>query len=65
MELTTENKKYIDSLSYESLLSHWRGAPSGDKWFEGETGTYWGKRMGELKDEDPDGAVRASKNIGW
>ena len=65
MELTGENKKYIDSLGYESLLSRWRNAPVGDKWFEGETGTYWGTRMQELKEKDPDGAVAASKSIGW
>jgi hypothetical protein len=40
MQLTEENKKYIDGLSYESLLSKWRFAPVGDKWFEGDTGTY-------------------------
>ncbi len=65
MDLTEENKKQIDSLSYESLLSRWRFAPSGDKWFQGETGDYWGKRMAELRDADPDAAVAASKNIGW
>ena len=65
MELTPENKEFIDKLSYENLLSEWRFAPSGNPWFEGETGEYWGKRMRELKEKLPDGGVGASKRIGW
>lgn len=65
MELTEENKKHIDSLDYEQLLRRWRSAPIGDPWFQGETGEYWGQRMAEKRSEDPDGAVQASKNIGW
>ena len=64
MELTEENKKYIDNLSYEGLLSSWRFAPAGDPWFQGDTGKYWGERMAELKAKDPSGAVAASKNLG-
>ena len=64
MELNEENKKHIDALTYEQLLRRWRNSPSGDAWFQGETGKYWGKRMAELKAKDPAGAVRASKNIG-
>lgn len=67
MKLTPENKEYIDNLSYESLLSHWRFAPVGDAWFQDETGTYWGKRMAELRAK-PGGQeehVAASKSIGW
>jgi len=65
MTLTPENKAYIDSLSYESLLSQWRFAPVGNPWFQDETGKYWGERMAELSAQDPAGAVQASKNIGW
>ena len=64
-ELTEENRKYINSLSYEQLLSKWRFAPVGDKWLQGETGAYWGKRMAEMRDKDPAEAVAASKRIGW
>ena len=64
MELTPENKKHIDGLDYRSLLSKWRFAPSGDPWFQGETGKYWGERMKELKDKDPGAAVAASKALG-
>lgn len=65
MELTKENKEYIDGLDYEQLLSQWRFAPVGNPWFQGETGKYWKKRMGEKRSEDPNGTVQASKNIGW
>ncbi len=67
MNLTEENKKYIDSLSYQELLGHWRFALAGDPWFRGETGDYWRKRMSELRSR-PGGHsehVRASKAIGW
>lgn len=65
MTLTPESKAHIDSLSYESLLSRWRFAPVGDKWFQDETGKYWGQRMAELRAQDEAGAVRASKSLGW
>lgn len=51
MDLTPENKKYIDGLSYYSLLSRWRFAPIADPWFQGETGTYWSKRLSEKRQE--------------
>lgn len=63
MELTKERKDYIDKLSYESLLSKWRHSPAGNKWFQGETGDYWGKRMNELKKKVDH--VKVSKDIGW
>lgn len=66
MKLTEENKKYIDSLSYEQLLSEWRFAPSGNRWFQGETGDYWGSVMSKKKEEiGQDMAVHVSKSIGW
>jgi hypothetical protein len=64
MKLTDKNKQYIDSLSYVSLLSKWRFAPVGDPYFQGETGEYWAKRMGELRNKGAD-HVKASKTIGW
>lgn len=64
MDLTPKNKTYIDSLSYEQLLSRWRFAPVGDPWFRGETGDYWGKRMAELRAQGAD-HVGASKRLGW
>ena len=64
MDLIPENKRYIDSLSYETLLSRWRFAPVGDPMFQGETGDYWSKRMAELRSAGAD-HVGASKKIGW
>ena len=67
MELTPKNKEYIDSLSYEALLARLRFTPAGDKWFQGETGTYWMDRMSELRNQ-PGGQqlhVTASKSLGW
>jgi len=66
VELTKENKKHIDSLSYEQLLSQWRLAPMGDRWFQGETGNYWSSVMNKKKKEiGQDEAVSVSKNVGW
>ena len=67
MELTSENKDYIDSLSYEALLARWRFAAVGDKWFQGETGRYWRERMEEVC-RQPGGwerHVATSKFLGW
>ena len=63
MDLTEENKKHIDNMSYEELLRRWRFAPVGDPWFQGETGKYWGDRMAELRKTSDH--VGASKRIGW
>jgi len=65
MKLTEERKRHIDSLSYRGLLSRWRFASVGDPWFQGETGEYWGKRLSEERDADPDRHVRTSKELGW
>jgi len=67
MQLTKEKKKYIDSKSYEALLSHWRFAPLQDSWLSGETGKYWGERMAELRalDSTKQEHTKASKAIGW
>ena len=65
MQLTEENKAHINAMSIEQLLSRWRFAPIGDPWFQDETGDYWGKRMSELRAQDNDQYVTASKSIGW
>ena len=66
MKLTEENKKTIDGMSYEQLLTRWRFSPSGDRWFQGETGDYWGSVMKKKKEEiGQDKAVSISKSIGW
>lgn len=66
MDLTPDNKEKIDAMPYERLLSHWRFAPAGDPWFQGETGSYWSDRMRELRDKPNGNAIHvaASKILG-
>jgi hypothetical protein len=63
--LASERKDWIDSASYLSLLAKWRKAEVGDPMFQGEVGDYFVKVMKEKRDADPEGAVLASKAIGW
>ncbi len=67
MDLTPENKEYIDNLTYFQLLSRWRFAPIGNKWFQGETGAYWSKQTEKLRSQPGGYAVHvaASKDLGW
>ena len=67
MMLTPENKAIIDAKTYRELLSGVRFAPLGDKWFQGQTGDYWGKRMNELRNAEggEEMHVATSKSIGW
>lgn len=64
MKLTPENKAHIDALSLEELLRRWRFAPSGDEWFQGETGKYWSLVMFKKRDQDGVAWTAASKKIG-
>ena len=64
MDLTSVSKRFIDNLSYEELLDHWRNAPLGDPWFQGETGEYWRKRMEKMREDGVD-HVAISKKIVW
>lgn len=61
----TEMKQWIDNATYEQLLNRWRFAPVGSPWFLGDIGKYYSDVMFRKRDEDLDGAVQASKNIGW
>lgn len=63
--MTPEQKHWIDNASYEQLLRKWRFAPAGDPWFQGDVGDYYAKAIATKRDADEDGAVQASKNIGW
>ena len=63
--MTEAQRNWIDKSSYETLLQKWRNAPPGDLMFTGEVGDYYTKMMAEKRDADPDGAVAASKSIGW
>ncbi len=64
--MDAEAKKRIDDMGYESMLSLWRGAPSGHPMFQGETGDYFAKVMAEKRARvGPAEHTRASKSIGW
>ena len=63
--LTPELKSIIDSMSLESMLSRNRFAAVGDSMFQGEVGTYFLKRMSELRNANPEEWTNASKRIGW
>ena len=59
-------KAWIDSASYEQLLSKWRFEPAGSRWFTGELGEYYTKAMQKKRNEAPqEEQVAASKNLGW
>lgn len=65
MDLTPDNKEYIDSLSLEELLSKWRFSETGNPWFQGETGDYWSRALSAKRDENPQSFTGLSKKIGW
>lgn len=65
MDLTPEHKAYIDSCDIYTLLFRVRFAPVGDPWFQGETGAYWVKRLAEVRAQDNNAYVAASKDMGW
>lgn len=64
--MTTEQmKQWIDSASYEALLSRWRFVRAGDPFFQGEVGNYYAKVMREKRAAVGDDAhVAASKRLG-
>ena len=64
--MTPEEKKSIDEMGYESMLSLWRMAPVGHPMFQGDTGDYYAQVMGEKRAAIGNAAhVVASKSIGW
>jgi hypothetical protein len=64
--MTSEQKKFIDDASYETLLCKWRFAPMGDSMFQGEVGAYYTKVMKEKRDKLlPGESAVISKKIGW
>ena len=65
MKLTPENKAVIDGKTYLELLRGWRFLPAGDPWFQGETGEYWGQRMYDIGQRNPEMHTRVSKQVGW
>jgi len=66
MSVNQKHKEKIDAMGYESMLQLWRNAPSGQYLFQGETGDYFSKVMGEKRSAiSDDDHVAASKRIGW
>ena len=65
MKLTSELKAEIDGKSVYDLLHRVRFGPIGDTMFQDESAAYWLKRLSELRAENPDAFVAASKAMGW
>jgi hypothetical protein len=49
--MNEQTKNWIDSASYEQLLSKWRHAALGDIMFQGETGKYYSTVMFRKRDK--------------
>lgn len=62
--MTDQQRAWIDSASYEQLLSKWRNASIGDPMFQGGTGDYFSSAMAKRRDAGAD-TVAASKLVGW
>ena len=63
--MTDDQKQWIDDADYQTLLTRWRFGKVGMEIFQGDTGQYYKEVLARKRDADPEGAVRASKNIGW
>ncbi len=63
--MTPEQKAWIDSASYETLLKRWRFS-AGDEMFQGECGQYYASVIWAKRDAlPPEEQVAISKHIGW
>jgi hypothetical protein len=66
MILTDELKNEIDNMSYSQMLSKWRFTPAGNNLFQGESGDYFAKVLGEKKNDlSIDNQAGISKFVGW
>lgn len=64
--MTPKDKNTIDNMSYETMLTLWRFAPSGHPLMAGDTGDYYSDVMARKKNDiGPGEAVATSKRIGW
>ena len=57
--------EWIDNASYYDLLETWRFGIAGSPYFMGNIGRYFARMLCKRRDEDPAGAVKASKMLGW
>ena len=62
---TKEMRDWIDNQPYSGLLHWWRFAPTGDPFFQGETGEHYSKTMAEKRALEKDGGAAVSKLVGW
>lgn len=61
-----EMMAWIDAQDYQTLLEKWRFAPVGDAFFTGAVGDHYSKVMIEKRSQvGPQGAINASKQVGW
>lgn len=63
--MNLEQKQWIDNASLAQLLDRWRHAEIGDPIFQFKAGLYYSDRMRELRSNDPQAWVSASKQVGW
>ena len=60
-----EMRDWIDHQPYSELLRWWRFAPTGDPFFQGETGKHYSRTMAEKRALEKDGGGAASRMVGW
>jgi hypothetical protein len=65
MDLTPTLKAEIDAMTIRQLLGKSRFATIGAPLFQGESGTYFMKRLAEVRDQDNAAFVQASISLGW
>ncbi len=59
-------KEIIDLFSYENMIKLHRFAPSGNRYFLGDTGIYFAKVMSEKKSKlSTEECIKISKKVGW
>ena len=58
-------RAWIQRQDYEALLRWWRFAPSGDPFFQEDTGDHYARVMAERRQQEPDGGAGASRRVGW
>ena len=64
--MNIDEKRKIDEMDYESMLSLWRNAPVGHPYFQGDIGLYYKEAMAKKRSNVGNAEhVRASKSIGW
>lgn len=64
--MTNEDKRWIDDATCYELLKRWRHAPIGDPILQEDTGEYYKRKLGEMRERIGDVQwSRLSKTVGW